>query len=483
MGPLLSFAPNDPRVTLLNDKPVNARGRYVLYWSQMYRRPTDNAALAFAIARANALRIPCLVYEAVRPDYPFASDRFHTFLLEGARAMGLGLRARGLQHAFFLPRTPDEARGVVRKLVSHAALVVSDDHPAFVCPVQNAAAAAFADCTYLIVDDATGVPMVLSGKSEFAARTLRPKITKARDQWVRPLDEPEPLVQATFDLPFAPTPIADASDADIAALVAACAIDHAVKPVREFRGGASEAHERLIDFLERRLPGYADRNEPSEPITSQLSPYLHFGHISARRVALETQEARAAGVSELACEGFLEQLLVRRGLAYNYAKYVAEHTTYAPVPAWAKASLAAHEADARPWLATRQDLEDARTPDELWNAAQLELRTRGIVQNYARMLWGKIPLTWTSNGQEAFDHLVYLNDKYALDGRDPDGYASIAWCFGVHDRPWPERAIFGTVRCMTTKSAQSKLNFKGYLQSARTWRRELDGQATLPGIG
>ena len=147
------------------------------------------------------------------------------------------------------------------------------------------------------------------------------------------------------------------------------------------------------------------------------------------------------------------------------------------MPAWAKTTLAAHEADPRPWLATRQELEDAHTPDELWNAAQLELRTRGVVHNYARMLWGKLPITWTTSGREAFDHLVYLNDKYALDGRDPDGYASIAWCFGVHDRPWPERAIFGTVRCMTSKSARSKLDFEGYLRDARGWRRELTASA------
>jgi deoxyribodipyrimidine photo-lyase len=470
----LAFAPNDPRVTVLNDKPVNARGRYVLYWSQMVRRPSDNAALAFAIERANALRIPCLVYEAVRPDYPHASDRFHTFLLEGARDMAAGLRARGLQHAFFLPRTPEEARGVVRKLVAHAALVVSDDHPSFVCPAHNAAASSFAECTYVVVDDATGIPMSLSGKAEFAARTLRPKILKARDSWLLPLEESEARVQGTFDLPFEAIDLEGASQARIAELVASCAIDHAVPPVPEFPGGAKAAEERLVDFVEHRLGRYLDRNEPSSPSTSQLSPYLHFGHLSPRQIALEARKARdARAVSEDACEGFLEQLLVRRGLAYNYARHVREHTGWEPVPAWAKDSLAAHEADPRAWLATREDLEAARTPDELWNAAQLELRTRGVVHNYARMLWGKIPITWTKTGREAFDHLVYLNDKYALDGRDPDGYASIAWCFGVHDRPWPERAIFGTVRCMTTKSARSKLDFEGYLKDARKWRAQV----------
>jgi deoxyribodipyrimidine photo-lyase len=474
----LTFVPNDPRVRLLNDRPVNPRGRYVLYWSQMFRRPFDNAALAFAIERANALRLPCLVYEAVRPDYPYASDRFHTFLLEGARDMAQGLAARGLQHAFFLPKTPEEARGIVRKLVKHAALVVSDDHPAFVCPVQNAAAASFAECSYVIVDDATGIPMNLSGKAEFAARTLRPKVLKARDAWLKPLHEPTPLVTGTFDLPFVPTPMGAATDDDIARLVAACAIDHDVPRVSQFPGGSNAATERLVDFTEHRLRRYLDRNEPSSPSTSQLSPYLHFGHVSPRAIALEARKARAHGaVSEEACEGFLEQLLVRRGLAYNYARHVGAHTGFEPVPTWAKETLAAHEGDARAWLATREDLEEARTPDELWNAAQLELRTRGVVHNYARMLWGKLPITWTTSGREAFDHLVYLNDKYALDGRDPDGYASIAWCFGVHDRPWPERAIFGTVRCMTSKSARSKLDFEGYLRDARGWRRELTASA------
>ncbi|HEY8087639.1 MAG TPA: deoxyribodipyrimidine photolyase, partial [Polyangiaceae bacterium] len=171
-------------------------------------------------------------------------------------------------------------------------------------------------------------------------------------------------------------------------------------------------------------------------------------------------------------DALLEQLLVRRGLAFNFAARSADPTAYASLPRWARETLARHAKDPRPAIVSEDDLEAARSPDELWNAAQLELRARGVVQGYARMLWGKLPISWTAAPEQAHALLVRLNDTYALDGRDPDGWANIGWCFGLHDRPWPERAILGTVRAMTSRSARAKLDFEGYLASARTWRDE-----------
>ncbi len=467
----LGFAPDDVRLRVLSSGPAPAGAEYVLYWMQMYRRADDNAALAYAVQEANRLGLPCVVYEALRPDYPHASDRFHTFVLEGAKDVARGLQRRGLYHAFFLPKTASLARGVVAKLAKRAALVVSDDFPSFVIPAHNRAAASHIACPFVVVDDAAVVPLALFPKQETAARTLRPKMKKHLGEWLLPLEEPPPRVSAParLELPF------DALDLEkvvVPDVVLACDVDHAVPAVPESPGGSGEASARLDRFLKRRLSSYAlDRNDPTHEGTSQLSPYLHFGHISARRVALAAR-AQAGDASEGA-DAFLEQLLVRRGLAYNFARARPDHATYAALPDWSRRTLAEHSTDPRPAIVSAGELEAAQSPDPLWNAAQLELRARGVVQSYARMLWGKLPLTWTKTPEEAHALLVRLNDRYALDGRDPDGYANISWCFGLHDRPWPKRAIYGAVRTMTSRSARSKLDFEAYIDGARRWRDEI----------
>lgn len=465
---------SDPRLRVLASPRAVARPEFVLYWCQAFRRPTDNLALAYAIDQANARGLPCVVYEAIRPDYPFASDRFHTFVLEGARAMAAALAKRGLFYAFFLPKTPDEARGVVSELSRRAALVVSDDNPTFI-DGHNRAAAKRMHAPFVVVDDNTPVPLALFPKQEFAARTIRPKVHKILAEYLKPFREPAPRVLAPPSLAL-PFDVVDFSKADVPALVAACAIDHAVPPVSEFPGGAPAAEKRLASFLKEKLRAYADdRNEPSRDATSHLSPYLHFGMISARRVALAAQAAAAesgARIPAASIDGFIEQLVVRRTLAFNFARSNPAHASYDALPDWAKKDLAAHEKDPRRTV-SMEDLEAARSPDEVWNAAQLELRHRGIIHNYLRMLWGKLVLTWTRSPRDAHARIVHLNDKYALDGRDPDGYTNIGWCFGLHDRPWPEHAIFGKVRTMTSRSAQSKLDLDAYLRRAPTWRAAL----------
>jgi deoxyribodipyrimidine photo-lyase len=310
--------------------------------------------------------------------------------------------------------------------------------------------------------------VALFPKQEHAARTFRPKLLKVRDAWLLPLHEPRPKV--------APKPVAwpfdpvDLARADIARLVASCAIDHDVAAVAETPGGSRAAEQRLARFVRDRLAGYStDRNDPSRDATSGLSAYLHWGAISARRVALAVRDESAERGATEAGEALLEQLLVRRGMAYNFAARAKDPTSYDALPAWAKDTLAAHGKDRRTIVAP-EDLEGARSPDELWNAAQLELRARGVIHNYARMLWGKLVLGWMATPRDAHALLIRLNDKYALDGRDPDGWTNIGWCFGLHDRPWPERPIYGTVRTMTSRSARTKLDFESYLDRARGWR-------------
>jgi deoxyribodipyrimidine photo-lyase len=242
--------------------------------------------------------------------------------------------------------------------------------------------------------------------------------------------------------------------------VASCAIDHDVPPVADTPGGTREAERRLRAFTAGPLRAYDhDRNDPTRAATTRLSPYLHFGMVSARRVALA---AKAEGSGE-ALDAFLEELVVRRALSFNFARTRKDHASWSALPAWARATLEAHRADRRYADLSVRDLEAARSPDPLWNAAMNELRERGAIQPYARMLWGKLPLLWMSDPEKAHAAMVHLNDKWALDGRDPNGYANVSWCFGLHDRPWPERAVFGKVRAMTSASARKKFDFEDYV--------------------
>ncbi len=463
----LAFSSADPRLRRLNERPVATRGDFVLYWSQVYRRADDNAALAYAIERANELGVPCVVYEALRPDSPYASDRVHRFVLEGARDTAARLEARGIAYAFFLPRTRDEARGVVAKLAARARLVVSDDFPTFIVPALNAAVAARAPCAFVAVDDCAVVPMALLSKPEIGARTIRPKVTRALEAW-------------------APIPRRKARAQEEGAQAPRSALPRRRSSRGRPRGAGGGVRHRSLRAGGRRdarrlargraaastrscvgpLGTYdQDHNDPSREGTSGLSPYLHFGMLSARRAALEARAwVAATGNDGPGLDAFLEQLLVRRALSFNFARSRADHANYGALPAWARATLAKHAADRRYAELSVDDLEAARSPDELWNATMRELRARGVVQSYARMLWGKLPLLWMRRPQSAHAAMMHLNDKWALDGRDPNGYANVSWCFGLHDRPWPERNVFGTVRAMTSANARRKLDFEDYLE-------------------
>lgn len=481
--PLPAVLPDDPRLRLLTPgEPGRTGGEFVVYWAQAYRRANSNAALSYAIHQANERGLPLLVYEALRPDYPHASARFHAFVLEGARGEAARYRERGAAYAFFLPKTPAEARGVLVALARRAALVVTDDFPSFIVPAQLARAAAKCPCPLVAFDDNAVTPLALFPHEEYAARTLRPKVQAALEDWLRPVDEPScrHAPPAKLDLPFEPF---DVEGADLARAIAALPIDQSVRPVAESPGGSAEARRRLERLLSGKLAAYPeDHNHPDRDATSRLSPYLHFGHISAREVALAVLDAQAPASARAA---FLEQLLVRRTLAFNLARSNPEHQTFEALPDWAKRTLAARARDPRPGFYSRRDLEHARTGDEVWNAAQRELVATGVVHNYLRMLWGKLVIAWSITPREAFDELVYLNDRYALDGRDPNTYANILWCFGKHDRPWgPVRPIYGTVRFMSTESARRKLDLDTYLRHWATpapARRESSADHPPPG--
>ena len=457
-----NVGPSDPRVRAWNDRPVR-RGDHVVYWAQATRRAEDNVALEYAIARANELALPIVVYEALRPDYPFASDRIHTFVLECARDAAMRHAARGIPHGFFLPKTRDEARGVAARVFERAALIVSDENPSFLFPSQNAAAAKQAPCSYVTVDDTAVVPLSLIAAHESQARTIRGKLLAELPRWLVDVEELTPRhTPSRFEWPFHPF---DPARGDLAAAVQMCAIDHEIKPIRDRPGGSVAACDRLRRFLAGSGRSYdTARDDAPADATSGLSPYLHFGAISARRCLLSLRDAKVRPAARVA---FIEQLLVRRGLAFNHAARCPEHATYAAVPPWARASLSLHAKDPRPEACSLEDLERGRSGDEVWNAAQHELVTRGRMHNVMRMFWGKRLLQLIGSPEHAFAFGTRMWDRYALDGRDPNTYAGVSWCFGLHDRPFPERAIFGSVRPMGRGALKKRFDLDEYVASTR----------------
>ena len=253
------------------------------------------------------------------------------------------------------------------------------------------------------------------------------------------------------------------TDGCIPGLVASCPIDHGVLPVPSFRGGRAQARRRLATFLRHRLSRYVrQKNEPAAQATSELSPYLHCGFISSLEVALAAGEYAAE--HKLMAEEFLEELIVRRELAFNFVRYAARADSLDELTEWARATLDRHRRDARRPLYTPEQFERAATYDDLWNATQKELLLGGKIHGYYRMYWGKKILEWSATPEEALATMIRLNDRYALDGQDPNTYANILWCFGLHDRPWPERPVFGTVRSMSRAGMDRKTDTAAYIR-------------------
>lgn len=450
----------DGRVRATGPAPVDAGKDFVLLWLQGQRRLPQNLAVAHALRRANELGKPLRVYEGLRRDYPHASERFHRFVLEGVLATARDCAARGLSYAFFL-ETPGAPRGVLHRLAARAALVVTDFLPGFIHPAQTRALSLRAPCRVEVVDAAGVVPLGAFPNAEVAARTLRPKLHRLLPEALRRIPEQRPRVEAPAGFDWGFEPWVPPGEGALSAAVARCQVDPSVPAVASARGGRRAGLEALRTFLRERLAGYAEaRNQPSADATSGLSPYLHFGFVGAGEVALAAREAEAPAADR---EAFLEELLVRRELALNFAARARDPESYDAAPAWARATLAAHAGDPRPALLEDGELEAAASPDPIWNAAQRQLLAEGRIHGYLRMLWGKSLLLWSRDAREAHRRMRWLNDKYALDGRDASSSTNFLWCLGLHDRPFPERPIFGTVRSMTSASTQRKFDLGPYL--------------------
>ncbi len=447
------------RVRKLNDRQERAGAAYVLYWAQANRRADSNHGFAYAAGLANRLGLPVLCYEALTSFYPYANDRLHTFVLEGVPENERRFKQLGAGYVFYLRRTKSDPNDVLYRLARDAAAVVTDDYPTSLTAQHNARVPAKLDIPYYAVDSSCVVPMSRMIKREYAAYTIRPKIHRMLPECLQPVPEIELRRRYTGPVPGFHLRV---EPSNIPAIVSCCDIDHSVRPSTAWRGGRRQALRQLEHFLENDLRRYDRlRNEPSAHATSNLSPYLRFGYISSLEIALATLSYGRAHA--LPTDGFLEQLIVRRALAFNFARFSENPQSLDNLPDWAAKTLRKHAGDKRSPCYSREEFEYARTRDELWNAAQKEMLLRGKIHGYYRMYWGKKIIEWSASCQEALETMIYLHDRYALDGRDPNTYTNILWCFGLHDRPWRERPIFGRVRYMSLDGMRRKTDVGAYI--------------------
>jgi deoxyribodipyrimidine photo-lyase len=454
------------RIRLLNSASPRQSAGYVLYWAQMNRRAAKNHALAYAAEIANANNLPLLVYEGLTCDYLAANDRIHTFVLEGVPDTAAELRRIGAGYFFYLRARRSDPNDVLYRLAANAHSVVTDDYPAFIAAQHNARVPARIGIPYIAVDASCIVPINRHEKRNYGAYTIRPKIKRELDAFLRPVEMPQLKRRWRENLlpPDLTALRTRVSASGIPALVAGCEIDHSVRPSVEYTGGSGAAQQRLDIFLKERLRRYArESSQPSKRATSNLSPYLHFGHISSLEVALAVRAY--AEEHKLMAEEFLEELVVRRELAFNFARFAHEYMeSLDGLPDWCRRTMAKHASDARPFLYTFEQFERAGTHDGLWNAAQQELLLRGTIHGYYRMYWGKKIIEWSPTYEDALRTMIRLHDVYALDGRDPNTYTNILWCFGLHDRPWGERPVFGQLRYMSFEGMKRKTDVAAYIR-------------------
>jgi deoxyribodipyrimidine photo-lyase len=438
------------RVQLLN-RQHRQPGRYVLYWMQASQRAEENPALEFAVHQANKLRLPVVAFFGITDRFPEANERHYTFMLEGLRETQATLRERGIQLVVW-HESPEQA---VPKLSAEASVLVTDRGYTRLQKRWRSQVARVVQCQVVQVEGDVVVPVeVASPKEEYAARTIRPKLLAHREQFLTRFRE-TPVRHDSLGIGLGGMALAD-----VEAVIRQLRINRTARTARHFLGGTSQAKRLLADFIDHKLEHYSElHNDPAQDYASKMSPYLHFGHISPLYIAREV--ARAGGSNT---ETYLEELVIRRELSINFVHYNADYDSCACLPGWARATLEAHRRDKRPMLYSESQLELAQTSDPYWNAAQSEMVATGMMHGYMRMYWGKRLLEWTAGPEEAFRIALRLNNRYELDGRDPNGFTGVAWCLGKHDRPWKERPIFGTVRYMNAAGLERKFNMSVYVR-------------------
>jgi deoxyribodipyrimidine photo-lyase len=475
------------RIRTANSAEVRADGEFVLYWMTSYRRTRSNFSLERAVDWARTLRKPLVVLEALRCGYPWASDRLHAFVIQGMADNARRLEAKPVTYYPYLEPQAGQGSGLLAALAGRACVVAGDDYPCFFLPRMVESAARQVPVRFELVDSNGLLPMRAAGKVFSRAFDFRRFLQRELREHLATMPKDDPLARVRLprleELPaviIKRWPIADVTAADSKGL-AKFPIDHSVS-IAESVGGAIAAEKRLVEFLAAQLKDYnEDRNHPDEDATSGLSPYLHFGHLSAHDAFAQIVErekwspAKLAtkvtgssqgwwGISESA-EAFLDQLVTWRELGFNMCSQRDDFDRYESLPDWARKTLAEHADDPREFLYSLDEFKQAATHDPLWNAAQRQLVREGRIHNYLRMLWGKKILEWTASPAQSLAVMLELNNKYALDGRDPNSYSGIFWILGRYDRAWgPERPIYGKIRYMSSDNTRRKLDLKQYLE-------------------
>jgi deoxyribodipyrimidine photo-lyase len=441
------------RIEVLNGEPVRNR-KYVLYWMQAAQRAEYNHALEYAIELSNEKRKPLVVCFGITDDYPEANLRHYIFMLEGFAKTQKALEAKGIQ-LIIRHQSPDKT---AIELSGQASLVIVDGGQLRIQRQWRQNAADKIDCALHEVETNLIVPVeTASEKEEFSAGTFRPRITKKLKSFLVPLIHKRPKVDSLglrlggFDI------------SNTGKVLASLRIDRSVGPVKAFQGGTEEAKRKLKDFIKNKLDGYAQlRNDPGLDYLSNMSPYLHFGQISPLYIALQIMKTKSPGK-----EAYLEELIVRRELSHNYVFYNSKYDSFTGLPPWAKTTLTFHRRDKRKYAYSLKEFEGAATHDPYWNAAQKEMVITGKMHGYMRMYWGKKILEWSRSPQFAFKTALYLNNKYELDGRDPNAFTGTAWCFGKHDRAWGRRPVFGKIRYMNAAGLKRKFDIDKYVNKIK----------------
>jgi deoxyribodipyrimidine photo-lyase len=479
------------RIQTCNEAPIRAERDFVLYWMIAFRRLTSNFSLQRAAELAVELRKPLVIFEPLRIGYRWASDRIHRFVIDGMAdnaAHIAALKNPGVLYMPYVEPRQDAGKGLLAALAQRACVAVTDDFPCFFLPRMVASAAARLPVRLESVDSNGLLPLRATERVFTTAFSFRAFLQKQLPPHLLDFPKAKPLkglrLPSLKSLPPEITTRWPAASKKLLSVNASqlnlLPIDHAVGVVRT-RGGSTAARQRLTTFLNLHLSEYvAGANDPDADNRSGLSPYLHFGHISSHelfRALMAREEWSPAALGEKTggqregwwgvspgAESWLDEFVTWRELGYNMTSHRGDYDQFESLPDWAQATLAKHEHDPRPYVYSLNEFAAAATHDPLWNAAQTQLVREGRIHNYLRMLWGKKILQWSESPRDALATMIELNNKYALDGRDPNSYSGIFWTLGRYDRPWgPERPIFGKVRYMSSENTPRKVRVDRYL--------------------